>query len=644
MVCHLIKDSVGFNLNIFVSLKHNREIMKKIYIYFDSVLINNIKSILQYQIILIAFLSNLFGFSLYAQSPSTFTSSGTWVCPQGVTSIQVQAYGGGGGGGYGGSANGNGGGGGGGGAYTINPTVTVIPGTSYTITVGTGGAGGSTSTGATANGSEGTASSAVFGVTTITANPGLGGGGFNNARTGGTGGTGGTRSGGNGATGTTAFGGGGGGGGGTTGNGGTTTTAAAGATGGGDAGAGGIGSSSNFGVGLIGGNYGGGGGGGTRNSIGGSGAGGFIRITFTCPVNTIANAGSNQSLTACATTATLAGNTPAFGTGTWTLISGTATITSPNSPTSTITGLPIGSTATLRWTIDNGRCGSTFDDVVITSPIGAGCWTYCTVAASNVYAISSVSLNTINNAVVGTAGYENFTSISTNLTAGTSYTITVTIIGLNGNTHYTSVWFDWNNNGTFETGEETQLGSNNTATNAFTTTINVPISATIGTTRMRVINRLLTGYAPACGTITYGQIEDYTVNIVAPLACTTPTAQATALVISPSGTSLAGSFTAALPTPNNYLVVINTTGITPTPTNGFTYTIGSPITGGTVVDIDSNTNFVANGLTVSTTYYIFVFSYNSLCTGLPLYLATTPLNGSTITLSTSYCIPTGSLD
>ncbi len=325
-------------------------------------------------------------------------------------------------------------------------------------------------------------------------------------------------------------------------------------------------------------------------------------------------------------------------------ISGTATITSPNSPTSTITGLPIGSTATLRWTIDNGRCGSTFDDVVITSPIGAGCWTYCTVAASNVYAISSVSLNTINNAVVGTAGYENFTSISTNLTAGTSYTITVTIIGLNGNTHYTSVWFDWNNNGTFETGEETQLGSNNTATNAFTTTINVPISATIGTTRMRVINRLLTGYAPACGTITYGQIEDYTVNIVAPLACTTPTAQATALVTSPSGTSLAGSFTAALPTPNNYLVVINTTGITPTPTNGFTYTIGSPITGGTVVDIDSNTNFVANGLTVSTTYYIFVFSYNSLCTGLPLYLATTPLNGSTITLSTSYCIPTGSLD
>jgi hypothetical protein len=592
----------------------------------------------------LAIVNFLFTTNFYAQSPSTFTTSGTWTCPQGVTSIQVEAWGGGGGGGYGGGTNKYGGGGGGGGAYTKNTSVTVIPGTSYTVTVGTGGAGGSTSNGLTANGSNGTASTAVFGATTITANPGLGGKGYNNTPTGGAGGIGGTANGGSGATGTTTYSGGGGGAAGTTGNGGNATTSTGGTSGGGNAGAGGAGNAANFADGIIGGNYGGGGGGGTKNSLGGSGAGGYIKLTFTCPINTIAAAGSDQTLIGCSTTATLAGNTPTYGIGTWTLISGTATIMSPNSPTSTITGLTIGSSATLRWTIDNGRCGSTSDDVVITSPIGAGCWTYCAANATNIYAVSSVSFNTINNAVVGTIGYENFTSISTNLTAGYNYTISVNVIGANGNPAYTSVWFDWNNSGTFDTGEEVQLGTYSTGTFAYTTTISVPITAVIGTTRMRVINRILTGYAPACGTITYGQIEDYTLNIIAPPACTTPTAQPTALILSPSGTSLAGSFTATSSTSNNYLVVINTTGITPTPSNGTTYAIGSTVTGGTVVDIDSNTSFVATGLNVSTLYYVFVFSYNSLCTGPPLYLSTSPLNTTITTLATSYCIPTGSLD
>ncbi|WP_309614561.1 GEVED domain-containing protein [Flavobacterium sp.] len=585
--------------------------------------------------------------SVKAQSPSNFTTSGTWICPAGVTTIQVEAYGGGGGGGYGGGGNGDGGGGGGGGAYRIITNIAVTPGTPYTITVGSGGAGGSTSTGGTANGSNGTASTAVFGAITVTANPGFGGNGYNNTPTGGAGGAGGTATGGTGATGTGTNSGGGGGGAGTTGNGGSTTTIAAGTSGGGNAGAGGLGSAANTAIGLVGGNYGGGGSGGTRNSIGGDGAGGYIRVTFTCLVNTIAAAGTDQTLTACTTTATLAGNAPTYGTGTWTLISGTATITSPNSPTSTITGIIPGTPVTLRWTIDNGRCGSTIDDVIITSPIGAGCWNYCTPSVailSPSVPITSVSFNTINNASTGTTGYENFSSISTTVTAGYSYTLTVLIIGLAPNPHYTSVWFDWNNNGTFGAGEETQLGTNTTSSNAFTTTITIPSTAVIGNTRMRVINRLLTGYAPACGPINYGQYEDYTLNIVAPPACITPTAQPTALVLAPSGTSLAGSFTAASPSPNNYLVYISQVNTAPTLVNGNTYSTGA-FGAGFIVDLDSNTSFVATGLNVSTLYYVFVFSYNSICSGTtPTYFTTSPLTGSTTTLATSYCIPTGSLD
>ena len=64
---------------------------------------------------------------------------------------------------------------------------------------------------------------------------------------------------------------------------------------------------------------------------------------------------------------TLAGNAPATGTGTWTVFAGAATITTPTSPTSGITAVPVGTSATLRWTITNGACTASFDDVVLTN-------------------------------------------------------------------------------------------------------------------------------------------------------------------------------------------------------------------------------------------------------------------------------------
>ena len=766
-------------------------------------------------------------FSANAQLTSTFATSGTWVCPQGVTTIQVEAWGGGGGGGGAANISNYRGAGGAGGAYQKNVSLSVSPGQIYTVTIGNGGIAGTIS----ANGGIGGNSTLLLGAATLFTANGGGGGQTqttSSAPTAGIGGVG-TFNGGAGFTGTTSTGGGGGGGAGTSSIGISATTAAGGAAGTGGTGTGGAGGSCGGGAGgegCPGVAYGGAGGGGNKNKIGGAGAGGYMKITFTCPTNTIANAGSNQTLAACLTSTTLAGNTPTYGIGTWSVLLGAATITTPTSPTSTVTGLALGATATLRWTISNGYCGSSTSDVTITTALPAnpsnptsnspqcnppgvtltragtvpsnelwywqtvslgtstanssatytatasgtyyirayntvsGCWSsgqgslavtinpsistlatvpspttgstgicyvgvgavtsvswaaaagatsydvyfgagslpgtvtanvattsynigtllasttyywkivprnstcpstgtaltwafttassaclnYCTPSATNVYAVSSVSFNTINNAVVGTTGYENFSSISTTLTAGYTYTISVNVIGANGNPAYTSVWFDWNNNGAFDISEENQLGTYTTGTYAFTTTITVPLTATVGSSRMRVINRVLTGYATACGPITYGQYEDYTFNIVSPPACTTPTAQPTAMVLSPSGTSLAGSFTAASPAPNNYLVVINTTGTTPTPTNGTTYTIGGAITGGTVVDIDSNTSFIATGLTVSTTYYIFVFSYNSICTGLSQYYTTLPLTDSTTTLATSYCIPTGNLD
>ena len=101
-----------------------------------------------------------------------FSSNGTWVAPAGVTRAKARGWAGGAGGG---AANGAGSAaaGGGGGGY-FEGVYTVVPGTSYAITVGAGGAGGTGS----GNGSPGGATSfASF----ASANGGTGGAGASGA-------------------------------------------------------------------------------------------------------------------------------------------------------------------------------------------------------------------------------------------------------------------------------------------------------------------------------------------------------------------------------------------------------------------------------------------------------------------------------
>ncbi|MCF1192543.1 GEVED domain-containing protein [Mangrovimonas sp. AS39] len=135
-------------------------------------------------------------------------------------------------------------------------------------------------------------------------------------------------------------------------------------------------------------------------------------------------------------------------------------------------------------------------------------------------------------------------------------------------------------------------------------------------------------------------IDDIEVKGTPLPACATPSQQPTTLTLSATGDSAYGSFTAASPEPDNYLVVISTSATPPTPIDGVNYNIGDTIGTATVVDIDSSTNFTATGLTQNTTYYVYVFSFNSDCTGGPLYFTTNPLSGNVTTTNSSYCTPT----
>jgi hypothetical protein len=103
--------------------------------------------------------ATLYGYTIEATSltkylvQQTFTSSGTFTVPTGVTSLQVLCVGGGGGGG-GGNTNESDlcGGGGGGGGLTYHNNFSVTPGASLSYTIGAGGGAGIAGTNPTVGG------------------------------------------------------------------------------------------------------------------------------------------------------------------------------------------------------------------------------------------------------------------------------------------------------------------------------------------------------------------------------------------------------------------------------------------------------------------------------------------------------------
>lgn len=96
----------------------------------------------------------------------------------------------------------------------------------------------------------------------------------------------------------------------------------------------------------------------------GSGSSDQVSIVLFDPATATANAGPDQELCGTAST-TLAGNAVAApAQGTWTVVSGSATIANPNNPAAAISGLPFGITV-LQWTVSNGPCGSSNDQVSI---------------------------------------------------------------------------------------------------------------------------------------------------------------------------------------------------------------------------------------------------------------------------------------
>lgn len=505
----------------------------------------------------------LLTFQSIGQTTVTFPASGTWTPPAGVSSATVECWGAGGAGGGSTVTTVLGGGGGAGGSYARS-IAAVTPGTAYTVTVGTGGVG------ATAIGSAGNPS--WFNTTgTIYAQGGAGGA----APNGGTvaGGVGSSASsigttvyaGGSGANGTTALSGGGGGGAGSTGAGGTAVgaTAGIGTTLNGGTGGAGDNTAASESNGLPGNTYGGGGSGamvsdGTDHS-GGSGANGYVTITYTCPTYSLTGtSGSSPVFQGNASTVTLTGSAAGLPVGTYTVtynlsapnaasgLTATLTVsTAGNGTFSTSTMANIGATTITITNLTSGTCSSAIaanntSVVTVSAPP-----TYCASSATSTAdeEILNVTFGTLNNsstcATTGGAGsvlnmYSNYNAVAApNVQQAATVAFSVEVGTCGGNySNGVGIWIDYNQDGDFADAGELVYSSATTTTGAHTESGNIviPITANLGTTAMRVICQESTIPSNPCASYSWGETEDYRINITIAPACSgvPPVATATA--------------------------------------------------------------------------------------------------------------------
>jgi hypothetical protein len=136
---------------------------------------------------------------------------------------------------------------------------------------------------------------------------------------------------------------------------------------------------------------------------------------------------------------------------------------------------------------------------------------------------NSTSINN-NTATGGCATYTNFTSLpAPELTAGSQYNLSVKQGTCGGNyTRRVQAWIDYNQDEIFQNSEALRPTVTASGTGGLVISIDftVPCGITSGNTRMRVVVKEGGGMSP-CGTYTWGETEDYTVNLVTPSSSVT---------------------------------------------------------------------------------------------------------------------------
>ena len=139
--------------------------------------------------------------------------------------------------------------------------------------------------------------------------------------------------------------------------------------------------------------------------------------------------------------------------------------------------------------------------------------TYCGASGNDATYeyIERVTFGSISNASGNNGGYADFTSQVVNVGLGDIIPFNLTP-GFS-NTAYDeawTIWIDFNRDGDFNDAGEAVYSGNSTGT--LSGNVNIPTNASSGLTGMRVAMQWQ-NTPPSCGSFTYGEVEDYTVNI-----------------------------------------------------------------------------------------------------------------------------------
>ena len=164
-------------------------------------------------------------------------------------------------------------------------------------------------------------------------------------------------------------------------------------------------------------------------------------------------------------------------------------------------------------------------------------------------------------------GYSNFKTLPaiTTVTTGQSVAFSINQDECDGATYYANgigIWVDFNQNGIFtDPGEDVFVESTtSTGPRVVSGTFNIPITAAIGNTAMRIVcaeGYSSTSWTPIspCLSYGYGETEDYLINIIAANPCAgmptggttvtsaTPVCPATTVTLSTTGSTLASGLT-----------------------------------------------------------------------------------------------------
>lgn len=207
--------------------------------------------------------------------------------------------------------------------------------------------------------------------------------------------------------------------------------------------------------------------------------------------------------------------------------------------------------------------------------------------------ISRVQFGTINNVTgASSGGYGNHTNLSATVTKGSNYTITVTPTwtGTIYNEGY-SVWIDYNKDGDFADAGEQVWTAAASKTTPVSGSFTIPTTSVTGTTRMRVSMKY-NGIPTPCESFSYGEVEDYTVNITGATADTQAPTVPTALASSSV-------------TYNSFNVSWNAS------TDNVGVTGYNVYRNGSLQGTTTSTNYSFTGQSASTTYAIAVSAFDA---------------------------------